>query len=76
MKPAEELAPVIKKAKHLAENGKRHLSIICSVTGTDGDPQNRNNVEEKLKDAGAIVMPTNAAASELSGYIVSMLGSE
>ena len=70
IEPGKELAPVIKKAKKLAENRGRHLSIICSLTGTEKDPQNRKNVIKFINDAGAIVMTSNAAASELSGYII------
>lgn len=63
MDPAAELAPVIRKAARTA-------SVVCSVTGTDGDPQNRSAVAKALADAGAIVMPSNAAACRLAGEIV------
>lgn len=66
LQPAEELAPVLKKAKELAPG----LVIICSITGTDNDPQNRAHVKTELEKAGAIVMPSNAAASELAAGII------
>jgi len=76
MKPGEELAPVIKKAKEMAKKEGRDLSIICSITGTKKDPQNKDKVEKELKEAGTIVMPSNAAASKLSAYIVKKLGGD
>jgi FdrA protein len=64
--PAAELSDVIRKAS-------KTVSVICSITGTDGDPQNRGKVEVALKKAGAIVMPSNAAACWLAAEIVKEL---
>ncbi|HBA84468.1 MAG TPA: FdrA family protein [Verrucomicrobia bacterium] len=61
--PAGELREVIRKAS-------RQVCVICSVTGTDADPQNRTHVVEALEAAGALVLPTNAAACRLAGQIV------
>ena len=66
MTPAEELSPVIAKAKQLAP--KKH--IICSITGTKNDPQNKEHVKRELEKAGAIVLSSNAEASLLSGLII------
>ena len=66
LKPAEELVPVLKKAKEISPN----ISLLCSITGTDKDPQNRKNVKYNLEKAGVIVMSSNAAASELAGRII------
>ena len=63
MDPAAELAPVIRAAS-------RKVPVVCSVTGTDGDPQNRSRVVKALKAAGAIVMPSNAAACAYAGNAV------
>jgi succinyl-CoA synthetase alpha subunit len=64
--PATELAPVIRKAA-------RKVGVVCSITGTDRDPQNRSRVERALRHAGAIVMPSNAAACKLAGLIARCL---
>ncbi len=64
--PAGELVPAIREALDRAFG----LSVICSITGTDGDPQNRERTERELVGAGAIVMPTNAAATELAEKIL------
>ncbi|MBU1218635.1 acyl-CoA synthetase FdrA [Myxococcota bacterium] len=66
MDPAGELSSSIRKARETAPG----ISIICSITGTAGDPQNRSYVEEELTKAGAIVMPTNAAATQLAEKII------
>jgi succinyl-CoA synthetase alpha subunit len=62
--PAAELRTVLRKAA-------QKVSVICSITGTDRDPQNRSRVEQALRRIGAIVMPSNAAACKLAGWIVS-----
>jgi FdrA protein len=67
--PAEELVPVIKHAKTIAAQAGRYIDVICSITGTDNDPQIKSRIEHALKEVGAFVMPSNAAASEFAGYI-------
>jgi FdrA protein len=64
--PAAELTGVIREAC-------RRVSVVCSITGTDKDPQNRSRVKTALRKAGAIVMPSNAAACKLAGSIIQCL---
>ena len=64
--PAAELVPVLRKAA-------RKVAVVCSITGTDQDPQNRSRVERAVRKAGAIVMPSNAAACKLAGRIIQCL---
>jgi len=66
MDPASELAPVVREAA-------KKVAVVCSVTGTDRDPQNRPHVIEALEQAGAIVLPSNAAACFMAGFIVATL---
>jgi FdrA protein len=61
--------PAAELAGPLGEAAKR-VAVVCSVTGTAGDPQNRAKVAAALKKAGATVMPTNAAACKLCGEIL------
>jgi succinyl-CoA synthetase alpha subunit len=63
MDPAGELKDVITDAC-----GK--VQVVCSITGTPGDPQDRKQVEQVLTRAGALVMPSNAAACMLAAYII------
>jgi len=65
--PAAELSGVIRQAL-------RTVSVVCSITGTDRDPQNRSRVAADLRKAGALVMPSNAAACKLAGHIIQSLG--
>jgi succinyl-CoA synthetase alpha subunit len=76
MDPLAEIIPVIKKVKEITADRKCHLPIICSVTGTDKDPQNRTSVAAALKSEGVIVMKSNAAASRLAISIVFGKGSK
>ncbi|MBC8181601.1 acyl-CoA synthetase FdrA [candidate division KSB1 bacterium] len=69
--PLAEITPVIKEAKANAQKKGRYLPIVCSVVGTNNDPQNRSLVVKGLEEAGALVLESNAAASKLAGYIVS-----
>ena len=60
--PAAELVPVIKQAA-------KKVFVVAGVNGTIGDPQNRAKTVEALREAGAHVQLTNAAASKLAGLI-------
>ncbi len=60
--PAGELSEVIREAVS-------KTAVICSVTGTDSDPQCRRRVVEALKKAGAHVLPSNASACRVAGRI-------
>ncbi len=70
MDPLSEIIPVIKEVKKLATQQKKHLPIICSVTGTDKDAQNRTMVATALKAEGVLVMESNAAASKLAKFLI------
>jgi len=68
--PLQEIIPIIKDAQRIAKTKNRYLPIICSVTGTDKDPQNRQAVINGLREAGVLVMETNASACKLAGLII------
>lgn len=57
--PAGELAETIGEAV-------RRVPVICSVTGTDGDFQNRAMTIWRLQEAGAVIMNTNASMCRLA----------
>jgi len=61
--PAEELIPIIKQIN-------KQISIVCSVTGTDRDIQNKQNLITLLEKEGVIVMPSNSCATKLAGKII------
>lgn len=68
--PLAELLPVIGTARKKAASGGRHLTIVCSVTGTDRDPQNRSAVVSGLTASGALVKESSSAACKLALAIV------
>ena len=41
-------------------------AVVCSVTGTELDPQVRSRQAQILKEAGLLVAPSNAQACELA----------
>ena len=62
--PGEELRPAIETAR------AKKIEVLCSVTGTDEDPQHRGKVVEVLERAGAWVLPSNASACRCAGEVV------
>ncbi len=68
--PAGELAPQIEKALNISPK----TAIICSICGTNGDPQNRTAVKNALTKAGALILDSNAEASQLVSKIFKMIG--
>ena len=47
--------------------------VVVGVTGTTGDPQNRAQVVEALREAGAHVQLANAPATKLAGCIAAQV---
>jgi succinyl-CoA synthetase alpha subunit len=74
--PAEDLADAIRSAKADAERAGRHLCCVCSVCGTEGDPQNLSKMRQQLEDAGAVVLPSNAQATRFTARVLANLRQE
>ncbi len=68
--PAGAAVEAIKEAQAMLEKEGREVLFIASVCGTEGDPQDVLAQEAKLEEAGVIVLPSNAAATKLAGYIL------
>ncbi|MCS7257495.1 MAG: acyl-CoA synthetase FdrA [Thermomicrobium sp.] len=68
--PAAELAPAIAEARERARQAGRLLPVIVALVGTRADPQGFDRQRERLEAAGAIVVPSNAAAAELAAQLV------
>lgn len=63
--PAKAVVQSVLEARaRLAREGK-DLVVVASVTGTDQDPQDLGSSTRTLKQAGIIVMPSNAQAVRL-----------
>ncbi len=69
--PAGQLVPVVRKAKDLAKRAGRHLAFVGSMVGTEDDFQDLASQEKALSDAGVLIMPSNAQATEVSALVAS-----
>ncbi len=70
LNPLAEIIPVLQEVKKIISQQKKYLPVICSVTGTVKDPQNRSKVAAALASEGALVLESNAAASKLAKFII------
>ncbi len=61
--PASELAGAVARAA-------RHAAVVVRVCGTDADPQDASRQAATLRDAGAVVAPSNAAAARLAARAI------
>ena len=61
--PVGSVIDEIRNAKLMASKAKRHLSVVAHVCGTRRDPQGYDRSLTRLKDAGVVVLPTNAFAA-------------
>jgi FdrA protein len=61
--PAGELAEAIRAARITAAARGRTLPVVISLTGVEADPQGLTGCAEVLRDAGASVHLSNAAAT-------------
>jgi FdrA protein len=68
--PAGETAPAIEEAQRRAGAGGRHLAVVASVCGTPADPQGLERQEARLRAAGVLLTPTNAAAARAAAQVV------
>ena len=70
LSPHLELDKTIKAIKKDTD-----IVIICSVVGTDSDPQNRQEVIKTLQQSGAVATTTNAEACALAVRIIQAIRS-
>ncbi|MGZ4274521.1 MAG: hypothetical protein ACXVRP_12265 [Solirubrobacteraceae bacterium] len=61
--PAAELAPLIERAA-------RRATVIAHVCGTPADPQDSDRQAALLREAGALLAPSNAALARLAARAV------
>jgi FdrA protein len=61
--PAAELAPAVARVA-------RSATVVARVCGTDADPQDASRQAATLRDAGALVAPSNAAAARLAARVI------
>jgi FdrA protein len=63
MDPAGHIAALLAKLTKGSSGGPL---IIASVTGTEADPQGLSRQSAKLREAGVVIAPSNAAAARLA----------
>ena len=68
--PAREVATAIGKARARAAKAGRRIAFVGFVCGTEGDPQGFAEQEKTLREAGMILLPSNAQAVRLAARIV------
>jgi hypothetical protein len=68
--PTGAILETLKKAKEKAASRGGYLSIIASITGTDGDFQSVASQKQQLESIGCVVMPSNYQASMLAVRIM------
>ncbi|GAC1644620.1 MAG: acyl-CoA synthetase FdrA [Herpetosiphon sp.] len=68
--PAGALCTTLKAARTKAAAAGRYLAVVAHVCGTRQDPQGLEQQEQKLREIGAIVLPTNAQAATVAAALV------
>lgn len=68
--PVGELLPSIRSARKSAEQRGGELIVVASITGTDGDVQEKGLQRRILEEEGVVVFESNAAAA---GYCRDLL---
>jgi FdrA protein len=69
--PVGDLADAIDSARRQASDDGRELVILAFVCGTATDPQDIGAQQQRLRDAGAFVLDTNAALAESAARLLS-----
>ena len=71
--PAGELVSTIEEAKREANKRGGSLSVVASICGTEGDPQNFQQQVKVLEEAGVIVFPSSAQAAQFCALLTASL---
>ena len=67
MDPVGDLLDAILEARQNGKKRGRHLTVVASICGTDGDPQDLSLQTQMLRQAGVIVFQSNARAAAFCG---------
>jgi FdrA protein len=68
--PVDDLAGAIESARAQASDEGRELVVVAYVCGTPADPQDVRAQQQRLRDIGAFVLETNAAAVESAARLL------
>ncbi|WP_127125816.1 transcriptional regulator [Georgenia sp. SYP-B2076] len=67
--PATPLAEAVRAARGAAADDGRELVVVGSVCGTAADPQGLDEQRATLRDAGVVLLPSNAAAARYAARV-------
>jgi succinyl-CoA synthetase alpha subunit len=67
--PAGELIAALESARRTSAEAGRRIAVIASVTGTEEDPQRRSRQVAALRQAGVVVMRSNAQAARVAALV-------
>jgi FdrA protein len=76
MDPAGDLTAAITEAKAQALKEGRKLSVVASICGTDGDPQNLQLQRKLLEECGVVVFDSNARATDFCIALLKEFGAK
>lgn len=68
--PAAELVPAIRAGQAAARAGGREILFVGSVCGTEADPQGLSRQETALREAGVLLVESNAQSALLAAAIL------
>jgi succinyl-CoA synthetase alpha subunit len=68
--PAEELAQAITRIMENESQKEHSIVFLCSITGTQADPQGYEQSKAVLQNAGVIVCSSNAQAARMAAFLV------
>jgi FdrA protein len=71
--PAGELVSAVEEAKRETKKRGGSLSVVASICGTEGDPQNLQHQVKVLEEAGVVVFPSSAQAAQFCVLLTASL---
>ncbi|MFQ5827825.1 MAG: acyl-CoA synthetase FdrA [Candidatus Methylomirabilia bacterium] len=72
--PAGAVAGPIAEARERAAQEGRHLSVVGYVCGSHGDEQGLAQQEARLREAGVVLLPSNASAAWFASAVAAPRG--
>jgi len=70
MDPAGELLDAILEAKRIYQQRGGALTVVASMCGTEGDPQDMKLQEKMLREAGVLVYRSNSRAATACAWLL------
>jgi len=68
--PAGAMIPAIRQTQQRAKDRGQHVTVVASVTGTDGDSQGLDGQIAKLRQAEVIVLSSNRDAVRFAHAVI------